>query len=149
VAGDAPAAATAAAQLSRDRAARVARSDHFDHDAAAIARICRAVDGLPLAIELAAAFTRPLECGAIADEIEARIDFLAATMRDVPSRHRSMQAVFQQSWDLLDDEEREVCMRLSVFVGDFGRGAAVEVAGASLPVLTSLVDQSLVYHQRN
>jgi tetratricopeptide (TPR) repeat protein len=109
-----------------------------------VARICRLVEGLPLAIELAAAWVRVLPCDEIAAEIERTIDFLAAAARDVPARHRSLRAVFEHSWNLLTDEERAALRTLSVFRGGFRREAAEAVADATLPLLTALVDKSLL-----
>ena len=62
------------------------------------ARICRLVQGMPLGIELAAAWVTTLSCAEIADEIERNIGFLSTTARDVPERHRSLRAAFDQSW---------------------------------------------------
>ena len=111
---------------------------------ACVARICRLVEGMPLAIELAAAWVRVLPCNEIAAEIERTIDFLAASARDVPARHRSLRAVFEHSWNLLADDERATLLTLSVFRGGFRREAAEWVAGATLPLLTALVDKSLL-----
>jgi len=108
------------------------------------ARICRLVDGMPLGIELAAAWVSTLRCAEIADEIERNIDFLATSMRDVPERHRSLRAAFEQSWRLLTDEERDVFERLSVFRGSFTRDAAAAVADADLQLLSDLQRKSLV-----
>ncbi len=109
-----------------------------------IARICRLVDGLPLALELAAAWVRTLPCDAIRQEIERGLDFLASPQRDLPERHRSVRIAFDHSWRLLDDEQRRVFRQLSVFRGGFSHEAAVAVTDVSLPVLASLVDKSLV-----
>ena len=113
-------------------------------DHAAIARICRLVQGLPLAIELAAAWIGTLTAGEIADEIAQNLDMLARADRDAPLRHRSMRAVFDHSWRLLSERERRVLARLAVFRGGFTRAAAAAVAGASLPELAALVDKALV-----
>ena len=113
-------------------------------DSAAIARICQAVEGLPLAIELSAAWTPTLSCVEIADEIQSGIDFLSAAVRDLPPRHRSMRAVFDHSWRLLTEREQQVMRRLAVFRGSFTRKAAEHVAGATLSQLSSLVAKSLV-----
>jgi predicted ATPase/DNA-binding XRE family transcriptional regulator len=96
-------------------------------DRAAVARICRLVDGMPLGIELAAAWVRVLPLNEIADEIARTLDFLAASARDLPARHRSLRAVFEHSWNLLTDAERIVMRRLSVFRGGFSRAAAAAV----------------------
>jgi predicted ATPase/class 3 adenylate cyclase len=108
------------------------------------ARICRLVHGMPLGIELAAAWVSMLSCGEIADEIERNIGFLSTTARDVPERHRSLRAAFDQSWRLLTDEQRDVFQRLSVFRGSFTRDAAAAVAGADLRLLFELSSKSLV-----
>lgn len=115
-------------------------------DVVAISRICRAVEGLPLAIELSAAWTPTLSCTEIADEIERSIDFLAAAVRDLPLRHRSVRAVFDHSWQRLSVEEQRVMRRLAAFRGGFSRRAAEQVGGASLSQLSTLVAKSLVRH---
>ena len=107
-------------------------------------RICRLVDGMPLGIELAAAWVSVLPCAEIADEIERTIGFLETSMRDVPERHRSLRAAFDQSWRLLADEQRRCFRQLSVFRGPFSREAAAAVAGADLELLAELVSKSLV-----
>ena len=109
-----------------------------------LVQICRLVEGIPLAIELAAAWAGMLTCGEIAREIESNIDFLSTSMRDMPERHRSLRATFDHSWKLLSDRERDVLSRLSVFRGGFDRKAAEKVAGATLSLLASLVSKSLV-----
>lgn len=123
-----------------------------EEDYAAIGRICQMVQGLPLAIELAARWTRVLSCVDIAGEIERGLDFLAANSqgvspRDISTRHRSLQAVFDHSWNLLAAPEQSVLQRLSVFRGGFTRQAAEQVAGANLLVLSALIDKSLLQHR--
>ena len=113
-------------------------------DVPAIARICQLVEGLPLALELAATWVSTLSCREIAAEIERGLDFLVTTRRNVPPRHRSLRAVFDHSWSLLTDEECQVMEQLSVFHGGFRREAAQAVAGAELLTLSALVDKSLV-----
>jgi predicted ATPase/DNA-binding SARP family transcriptional activator len=114
-----------------------------------LGRICRLLEGLPLGIELAAAWVRLLSCREIADEIERGLDFLSTTLRDAPERHRSLRAVFDHSWHLLSETERQALARLSVFRGGFEREAAQQVAGASLPLLASLIDKSLLQRDRS
>jgi predicted ATPase len=109
-----------------------------------VVRICQLVGGLPLGIELASAWLRTLSCRDIAQEIEENLDFLTTSMRDIPERHRSLRAVFDYSWNLISDQEKTVLQKLSVFCGEFSRDAAEKVAGASLPILASLVDKSLL-----
>ena len=113
-------------------------------DIPAVARICRLVDGTPLGIELAAAWVRTLSCKEIEHEIERGLDILQAFAHDLPARHRSMRAVFEHSWKLLDEEEQQVLTRLSVFRGGFRRAAAEQVAQATLTILSALVAKSLV-----
>ncbi len=138
------AAAYPAVQLFARRAEQ-ARSDFsLTREEEHVVRICRLLEGVPLALELAASWAATLSCADIAAEIERSIDFLESGLRDVPSRHRSMRAVFEQSWSRLTDEEQRVFARLSAFHGGFDRAAAGQVAGASLSVLASLVDKSLV-----
>lgn len=112
-------------------------------DLAEIARICRSVEGLPLAIELAASWLRTLTCAEIAQEIDRDVNFLATSARDVPPRHRSIRAVVDHSWQLLTDEERRGLRRLAVFRGGFTREAAAQIAGASIGLLSALVAKSL------
>ena len=82
----------------------------------------------------------------IAVELEKDLDILATEVRDAPARHRSIRAVFDHSWSLLDQAEKEIFMRLSVFRGGFTREAAQQVAGASLQLLAGLVDKSFLNH---
>jgi len=113
-------------------------------DFPAIVHICRLVDGMPLAIELAAAWVRTLSCDEIAQEIQRGLDFLSVSTRDLPARHRSMRAVFEHSWELLTQEEQGVMLRLSAFRGGFQREAAEQVAEATLSLLSGLVTKSLI-----
>jgi len=136
---------SAAVRLFIERATQVEPGFSLDDDERAEAsRICRLVEGLPLGIELAASWVSVLSCGEIADEIEQNIDFLATSMRDVPERHRSLRAAFEQSWRLLSGEQQGVLARLSVLRGDYGREAAAAVADADLRLLSDLVSKSLV-----
>jgi predicted ATPase/transcriptional regulator with XRE-family HTH domain len=111
-----------------------------------VVRICQLLDGVPLAIELAAAWAGILSCREIAQEISFNMDFLTTSMRNIPERHRSIRATFEHSWKLLTEEERAALCQLSVFYGGFDRKAAHQIAGASLPLLASLCDKSLVRH---
>ena len=111
----------------------------------ALIRICRLLEGIPLAIELSAAWVRLLSCEEIVHEIESNLDFLTTSVRDIPERHRSIRATIDHSWKLLSDEESRILRRLSVFHGGFSRHAAERVAGASLSSLASLHAKSLVH----
>jgi len=134
-----------AVHLFVERAAQVVPGFALDDAAyAQVLRICRLVDGMPLGIELAASWTSVLSCAEIADEIEGSIDFLATSMRDVPERHRSLRAAMDQSWRLLNDDQRSAFSRLSVFRGSFDRGAALAVTGVELVLLSELVAKSLL-----
>jgi predicted ATPase len=95
---------------------------------ATIARICRHVAGMPLAIELAAAEVRNVPIALIEQQIRASLDGLATTLRDVPARHRSMRAVFDHSWNLLSEPERMLFSQLAIFRGGWTIEAAEAVA---------------------
>lgn len=112
---------------------------HLEH-------ICRLVEGMPLAIELAAGWTNVLSPEELANEIQRGLDILTSEMRDLPERHHSMRAVFDQSWSLLNQAERDTFMRLSVFRGGFTREAGQVVTGASLQTLAGLVNKSFLSH---
>jgi predicted ATPase len=109
-----------------------------------LGRICEAVDGMPLAIELAAGWTQLLSLADIAAELERGFELLERDLRDVPDRHRSVRAVLDGSWTRLGAAERDVFMRLSVFRGGFTRAAGGAVAGASLRLLRRLTDASMI-----
>ena len=113
-------------------------------EAASIVDICRQVGGLPLALELAAAWTRVLSCDAIATELRQGTELLHAVDPAHPPRHASLEVVFEQSWRLLSNAERDALSRLSVFHGGFSAEAARAIAGAPLPVLGALADKSLL-----
>ncbi|MCO6449633.1 MAG: tetratricopeptide repeat protein [Caldilineales bacterium] len=137
-----------AVQLFVRRARRV--RDDFAVDAdetAAIARICRLLDGLPLGIELAAAWTGQYRCAEIAEQIERNLDFLVTTRRDVTARQRSLRAVFDWSWSRMTAEERQAFQVLAVFRGPFSRKAAENVAAATPTLLAALIDKSLVWRR--
>ena len=109
-----------------------------------LARICRLVEGMPLGIVLAAAWTEVLSLEEIADEIQDSFDFLAAEMRDMPRRQWSIRAVFEPTWNRLTDSERDAFMRFSVFRGGCTRDAVRAVTGANLRTLQGLINKALV-----
>jgi predicted ATPase/DNA-binding SARP family transcriptional activator len=126
--------------------ARQVRPD-FDpegDDWPAICNLCQVVQGMPLGLILAAAWVEMLSPEEIVAEIKQSLDFLATDLHDVPARQRSMRAVFDHSWRLLSEPERTVCQQLSIFRGGFSREAAEAVSGASLRLLRTLVDKSLL-----
>jgi predicted ATPase len=110
-----------------------------------VVHLCQLVDGMPLALELAAGWVRALTCRDIAQEIESGLAILASPQRDAAERHRSMQVVFEHSWKMLTDEERHTLRLLSVFRGGFERKGAGDVADATLPLLAALVDKSFLH----
>lgn len=110
-----------------------------------VVRICQLVEGMPLAIELAATWRQALSCQEIAQEIEKSFDFLTTMARDLPERHRSLRGVFDYSWDLLSPKEKAVFSQSSVFQGNFDRMAAEKVTGADPFTLVSLVNKSLLH----
>jgi predicted ATPase/DNA-binding CsgD family transcriptional regulator len=132
-------------QLFLDRARRQGSTLSSDPpELRSVARICQLVEGMPLAIELAAAWVHTLSSEEIALEIEGGLDLLRTEFRDIPERQRSVRAVFERSWVRMAADEREALARLSVFSGGFSRRAAVDVAGASVHQLASLLQKSLV-----
>ncbi len=114
-------------------------------DYAAIARICRLTEGLPLAIELAASWMGQVSSQRLAADLAHGISELTTTMRDVTPRHRSLQATFVYAWRLLDQEAQEALRRLSVFQGEFDDQQAQEIARVTPATLAALVDKSLLY----
>jgi predicted ATPase/DNA-binding SARP family transcriptional activator/Tfp pilus assembly protein PilF len=109
-----------------------------------VVRICELVDGLPLGLELAAPWVRLMSCREIAAELERNIDILSTSLRNVAERHRSVRAIFEQTWERLLPEEQAVLSQLSIFRGGCLRPAAEAVTGATLPRLLSLVDKALL-----
>ncbi|HZE40120.1 MAG TPA: AAA family ATPase, partial [Stackebrandtia sp.] len=143
-----------AVRLFADRARAVSPGfEVTDANLGAVLSVCRALDGMPLALELAAARVRTLS----ADEIAARLvgerfGLLSRGSRTAPARHRTLHAVVDWSWDLLTEPERELARRLTVFSGGCALNDAEAVgaarAGETLELLTNLVDKSFVEHSR-
>ncbi|WP_405425286.1 AfsR/SARP family transcriptional regulator [Streptomyces erythrochromogenes] len=142
-----------ALRLLADRGAAARAGFTVDEDPAAATEICRRLDGLPLAIELAAARLRLLTPRQIADRLDDRFRLLTSGARTVLPRQQTLRAVVDWSWDLLDEAERTVLRRLSVFAGGCDLPAAEAVCGDSdgtgtgpdvADTLGSLVDKSLV-----
>jgi predicted ATPase/class 3 adenylate cyclase len=122
-----------------------------NENAPAVAEICSRLDGLPLAIELAAARIRLLTPQAILDRLERRLPLLVGGPQDVPARQRTLRGAIDWSYELLEEPERRLFARLAVFAGGWTLDAAEEVAGAPgdigigiLDGLASLADKSLV-----
>jgi predicted ATPase/Tfp pilus assembly protein PilF len=138
-------AVTEAAQLFMAHAQRL--DPAFMPDAAArrcIQLIGELLNGIPLAIELAAAWVRVLSCDEIIGELERGLDILSSSAADLPERHRSLHATFDSSWRLLPAAERRALACLAVFRSSFDRETAGVVADADATLLRSLVDKSLV-----
>ena len=141
-----------AVQLFLERATSVTPSlEVGEQDAHAVARICHELDGIPLALELAASATRVLSIPEIADRLEKRLHLVASATRDAPERHRTMQVAIGWTYDLLSEKERRLFERLTVFVGTFTLEAAEVVCTGDdlkpdevLELLARLIDQSLV-----
>ena len=132
-----------AVRLFLDRA-RAVRPDFEGH--ACVAGICRALDGLPLAIELAAARLRTLTPEELADRLDDRFRLLSRGDRSKAPRHRTLRAVVEWSWDLLDAEERELAAKLTVFSGGATLDAVEAVCAVPYPedLLASLVEKSFL-----
>ena len=123
----------------------------LDGNAAAVARICQRLDGLPLAIELAAARARVLDPQQIATRLEDLFGLLSSSSRTTPQRHRTLRSTIEWSHDLLTEPEQVLFRRLAVFAGGFTLDAAEAVAAGGaiaaadvLDLLSGLVDKSLV-----
>jgi predicted ATPase/DNA-binding CsgD family transcriptional regulator len=114
-----------------------------------LARICRLTGGMPLGIELAAGWVDVLSLEQIANEIQRGIDILETDMRDVPERHRSLRATFEQTWHRLTSDEQIVFATLSVFRGGFTLESAEAVASANLRHLRKLAQKSLIQIETN
>lgn len=141
-----------AVRLLRDRAGAVRKDFTMDpHTLSTLARVCRALDGMPLAIELAAARLRTMSLDQLANRIDDRFRLLTGGSRAALPRHRTLRAMVDWSWELLTDDERTVLRRLSVFSGGASQEAAERVCAGNavegwevLELLTALTDKSLV-----
>ncbi len=109
-----------------------------------VLEICRLVDGMPLGIELAAAWVKVMPVAQLAKELTQNFDLLETNSRNITERHRSLKAVFEYSWNLLSVKEQLFLARLAVFQGGFDHKAASAVTGVTIAVLASLVDKSLL-----
>ncbi|MFN8528295.1 MAG: tetratricopeptide repeat protein [Anaerolineae bacterium] len=129
-------------QLFVSCARRVSPRFSLEGEIDAVATICRLVEGMPLSIELAAAWLKVIPPAEIVRNINLK--FLSTSARGISERHRSAEAVFDYSWKMLSPTEAEALMKLSVFKSIFDREAALKIAGAALPILASLVEKSLI-----
>jgi len=110
----------------------------------AVPEICRRLDRLPLALELAAARVKLLDPPVLLERLERRLPVLTGGRRDVPERQRTLRSTIEWSYDLLDDRQKELFAQLAVFVGSFSLETAEEICGADLEELAALVDLSLL-----
>ncbi|WIX80521.1 BTAD domain-containing putative transcriptional regulator [Amycolatopsis carbonis] len=136
-----------AVRLFADRAAASDPAFRVDEDTIGdVQHICAALDGLPLALELAAARVRTLPVGEIAARLDNRFHLLARGSRTAETRHRSLRGVVEWSWELLDDDERRLARRLTVFSGGATLAAAELVCDVpdTVDLLPGLADKSLV-----
>jgi predicted ATPase/DNA-binding CsgD family transcriptional regulator len=117
----------------------------FEPDSA-VAELCRRVDSLPLAIELAAARVKVLTPAQMLTRIPPRLELLTGGPRDLPERQRAVRSTINWSYELLDPDERRLFARLAVFAGGWTLTSAEAVCGADLDTLQSLVDKNLVGH---
>jgi predicted ATPase/DNA-binding CsgD family transcriptional regulator len=145
-----------AVRLFADRAASAAPGLALeDANPAEVADLCRRLDGLPLALELAAARVRTFAPAQLLANLDRRFDLLTAGARAAAPRHRTLEAALDWSYETLDDDERTLFARLAVFEGTFGYEAVEAVAGAApldraaiIRVFPRLLDKSLVSAQR-
>ena len=148
--------ASPAVTLFAERARAVVPSFDNAADPGAVTEICRRLDGIPLAIELAAARVRSMSPAQIRDRLDERFRLLTGGSRRALERHQTLRHAVQWSYDLLNDDEKRLLRRLSVFAGGFGLEAAEAVGGADLAgsvdavdLLDSLVRKSLVTTERS
>jgi DNA-binding SARP family transcriptional activator/predicted ATPase/Flp pilus assembly protein TadD len=141
---DAGAADYSSVQLFIDRVKRAAPA--LDLDLAQVASVCRLVEGMPLAIELASAWVEQMGLTTIVANLRHDVDFLSTTFLDVPERHRRLRAVFESSWRLLSEPEQRTLAQLAVFQGDFSRAAALAVTESRQAELVGLAHKSLLQH---
>lgn len=140
-----PAETYSAVRLFIDNASRVQHDFAPNADEMqAIVRICQLLDGIPLGIELAAAWVRMLSCREIEAGIAEDLDFLQQAGFSPTERHASLRAAFAYSWRLLNKKAQKGVMQLAIFRGAFDRDAVNQITGIKLPLLTQLVDQSWV-----
>ena len=149
--------AYASVRLLRDRAVAVRPDFELEPDnMAAVTRICRALDGMPLAIELAAVWLRALTPGQLAERLDDRFALLTGGSRTALPRHRTLRAVVDWSWDLLEPAEQALARRLALFPAGASLAMAEQVCADELlpsahvlPALSGLVDKSIIAAGQN
>lgn len=133
-----------AVRLFEERARQALPTFSLAEDVAAVIRICRLVEGMPLALELAAGWIDVLDAATIADELEQGPDLFEARACNVPPRQQSIRASFHQTWSWLDGSEQEAVTRLARLEESFTREEADRVGAADLFVLSKLMEKSLL-----
>jgi predicted ATPase len=133
-----------AVQLFAQVARQVQATFDLRREQASVVRVCRLTEGLPLAIELAAAWAHSLTCEEIAQQVEHDLSMFESTWRNLPPRHRSIRILFEYSWQLLTPEQQQMLAKLAVFLGGFSLSAAEQIAGASAEGIDALMAKSLV-----
>ena len=113
-----------------------------------VVTLCQLTRGMPLALELAASWVKTLSVAEIVAEIQRDLDILQAQQANRPARHRSIQAVLNQTWQRLTPAEQDIFARLAIFQGPFNRSAAQQVAGATLTTLTHLLNKALLQRRQ-
>jgi predicted ATPase len=128
-----------------DQHARRVRGDFaLAREREQVLRLCRLVEGMPLAIELAASWLKTLSVEQVLSALERGLDILTTRDRAIPERHRSIRTVIEESWRLLSAHEQQILALLAVFRSGFSAAAAGAVAGATLPALAQLAEKSLL-----
>jgi len=125
-------------------AKRIASSNAQNLDGDLVDEICDSVEGMPLAIELAASWVRHIPLTAIVTHIQTDLDILSTNLRDIPARQRSIRALLDQSWTMLTNKEQAVLAKLSLYRGDFNIDSARFIASANHFVINTLLDKSLI-----
>jgi DNA-binding SARP family transcriptional activator/predicted ATPase len=133
-----------AVRLFEESARRVQRRFSLAEEGRAVVQICRLVEGMPLALELAAGRLRSLTCTDLARETATNLDILITGQQNRHRRHHSVRVLFESSWAALDMHEQQVLSQLAIFRGGFTQKAAQEVADASLSILAALVEKSFL-----
>lgn len=133
-----------AIELFVDRARYVQPDFSLNDNFQTVSRICQLVEGLPLGIELAASWVRIIPCETLLTQLEQGLDTLASRSRGVNMRHASLRTTFEQSWNMLSQQEQELLMKLTVLRGQFNFAICRRVAGASMENLAALIDKSML-----
>ncbi len=130
-------------------AQRVHTDFQVNGQAELITAICRQAEGMPLAIELAASWVRIMSCAEINQQMQQPLDFLTTALRNLPTRHRSIYALFDQSWHLLTPDEQRVLRAVSVFQGGWTLAEAVQVLALDEIASSTLLTNTLTAHSRS